>query len=153
MKRLFLPILLLALVAPAAAQSDDPGDLSHPAMVAARHAVINFLALEPAQVEAWDLLWADHRAAEVPLRDQIADVQSAIDDLFSGGAPDPTELGLLMIERRDLGEALIDVHIIYNEGFQALLDEEQTRRLQEIRVAEKIQRWIPAFTAFDLVKR
>ncbi len=153
MKRLFLPILMLVLVAPAAAQFDDPGELAHPAMDAARHAVINFLDLEPAQVEAWDLLWADHRAAEVPLREQIADVQSAIEDIFSGGAPDPTELGLLMIERRDLGEALIDVHLIYIEGFRTLLNEIQSDRLHEIRVAEKIQRWIPAFTAFDLVKR
>jgi hypothetical protein len=153
MKRLFLPILMLVLVAPAAAQFDDSEELSHPAMIAARHAVINFLDLEPAQVEAWDLLWDDHRAAEIPLREQIADVQTVIDELFAGGEPDPTELGLLMIERRDLGEALIDVHLVYIEGFQALLDETQSDRLREIRVAERIQRWIPAFTAFDLVKR
>lgn len=153
MKHLLLPILMLALVAPAAAQFDDPGDPPHPAVVAARHAVINFLELEPSQVEAWDILWADHRAAEEPLRQQIADVQAQIDDLFAAGAPDPAELGLLVIERRDLGDALIDVHIVYIEGFEALLDEEQSNRLREIRVAERIQRWIPAFTAFDLVKR
>jgi len=153
MKHLLLPILLVALVAPAAAQSDAPGDPLHPAMEAARHAVINFLDLDQAQVEAWDILWADHRTAEEPLRQQIADVQAQIDDLFTTGAPDPTELGLLVIERRDLGDALVDVHIMYVDGFQALLDEEQSRRLGEIRVADRIQRWIPAFTAYDLVKR
>lgn len=153
MKHLLLPILILALVAPAAAREDDPGELSHPAMDAARHAVINFLELEPVQVEAWDVLWADHRVAEQPLRQQIRDVQALIDELFATGAPNPTELGLLMIERRDLGEALIDVHLIYIEGFQGLLDEEQAHRLREIRIAERIQRWIPAFTAFELVKR
>jgi hypothetical protein len=153
MKHLLLPVLILALVAPAAAQSDDPGEPLHPAMDAARHAVITFLDLDPTQVEAWEILWADHRAAEEPLRQQIADVQAQIDDLFATGAPDPAELGLLVIERRDLGDALVDVHIIYIEGFQALLDEEQSRRLGEIRTAERIQRWIPAFTAYDLVKR
>ena len=153
MKRLFLPILLLAMVAPAAAQFDEPGDLSHPVMDAARHAVINFLDLGPDQVDAWDVLWADHRAAEQPLRQSIADIQALIEDIFASGAPDPTELGLLMIERRDLGEALIDVHVIYVEGFEALLDEEQAHRLREIRIANRIQSWIPAFKAFELVKR
>jgi len=153
MKHLLLPILLVALVAPAAAQSDAPGDPLHPAMEAARHAVINFLDLDQAQVESWDTLWADHRAAEEPLHQQIADVQAQIDDLFATGSPDPAELGLLIIERRDLGDALVDVHVIYVEGFQSLLDEEQSRSLGEIRIAERIERWIPAFTALELVKR
>lgn len=153
MKRLLLSALILALAGPVAAQLDEPGGMTHPAMDAARHAVINFLALEPDQVDAWDTLWADHRAAEEPLRQQIADVQTLIDDLFAAGVPDPADLGVLVIERHDLGEALIDVHVIYVEGFQALLDEEQVRRLHEIRVAERIQRWIPAFTAFELVRR
>lgn len=153
MKRLLLSALILALAGPVAAQFDEPGDMTHPAMDAARHAVINFLALEPDQVEAWDTLWADHRAAEEPLRQQIADVQALIDDLFAAGVPDPADLGVLVIERHDLGEALREVHVIYVEGFQALLNEEQVRRLREIRIAERIQRWIPAFTAFELVRR
>ena len=153
MKRLLLSVLILALAGPVAAQLDEPGDMTHPAMDAARHAVINFLALETDQVEAWDTLWADHRAAEEPLRQQIADVQTLIDDLFAAGVPDPADLGVLVIERHDLGEALVEVHVIYVEGFQALLDEEQARRLREIRIAERIQRWIPAFTAFELVRR
>ena len=153
MKRMLLSALILAVAVPVAAQIQEPSDLTHPAMDAAHHAVANFLALDQNQVESWDILWADHRAAEEPLRQQIADVQTLIEDLFASGAPDPTELGLLMIERRDLGEALIDVHVIYVEDFQALLDEEQAGRLREIRIADKIQRWIPAFKAFELVKR
>ena len=153
MKRMLLSALILALAVPVAAQIKEPGDLTHPAMDAAHYAVANFLALDQSQVESWDILWADHRVAEEPLRQQIADVQALIEDLFASGAPDPTELGLLMIERRYLGEALIDVHVIYVEDFQALLDEEQAGRLREIRIAERIQRWIPAFKAFELVKR
>ncbi len=153
MKRLLLSLLVLALAAPAAAQLDDPGELPHPAMVAARHAVINFLDMTPDQVDAWDVLWIDHRDAEQPLKRQIADVQAAIDDLFAAGAPDPAELGLLVIERRDLGDALIDVHVIYVEGFEALLDAEQMERLDGIRIADRIEPWIPAFKAFELVRR
>lgn len=153
MKRMLLSAIILALAVPVAAQVDDPGDLTHPAMEAARHAVINFLDLESDQIDAWDILWADHRATEEPLRQQIADVQALIDDLFAAGVPDPADLGVLVIERHDLGEALMDVHVIYAEGFQALLDDEQVGRLHQIRVAERIQRWIPAFKAFDLVRR
>jgi hypothetical protein len=153
MKRLMLLVILIGLSVPAAAQVEEPPDFSHPAMDAARHAVINFLDLDATQVDAWDVLWADHRAAEVPLRRQIADVQAEIDDLFAMGAPDPEELGSLVIVRHDLGEALIDVHVIYVEAFQDLLDPEQEGRLREIRIADRIQPWIPAFKAFELVRR
>jgi hypothetical protein len=153
MKRLLLSALMLVLALPAAAQIEDPPDLNHPAMDAARHAVINFLDLDPLQVEAWDVLWAEHRDAEAPIRQQLADVQAQIDALLATGAPDPTELGLLVIERHVLGEALVDVHVTYVDGFHALLDEEQTGRLTEIRIADRIQPWIPAFKAFELVRR
>ena len=153
MKRLFLPILLLALAMPAAAQEKPPEQEPGPIMNGARHLVIEFLKLDADQAAAWEVLWADHRAAEEPILQQIVDVQAMIEDLFAGGVPDPTELGLLMIERRTLGESLADVHRVYVEGFEFLLDEEQARRLHEIRVAERIQNLIPAFKAFDLVRR
>jgi len=153
MKRLILPILLLAMVAPAAAQDKPPEGDPGPIWDGARQLVIEFLQLDDGQVMDWDVLWTEHRTAEEPIHQQIADVQALIEDQFASGAPDPTELGLLMIERRDLGEALIDVHMVYVEGFEFLLDEEQARRLREIRVAERIQGFIPAFKAFQLVKR
>jgi len=153
MKRMFLPILLLALAIPVAAQEMPPKQEPGPIMIGAQHMVIEFLKLDDVQAAAWDVLWADHRTAEEPLRRQIADVQAMIEDLFAAGAPDPAELGLLMIDRRSLGEALADVHIVYVEGFEFLLDEEQARRLREIRIAERIQGFIPAFKAFELVRR
>jgi hypothetical protein len=122
-------------------------------MFAARNAVINFLELDPDQIGAWDILWADHRDAEQPIKQQIADVQAAIDALFASGAPDPAELGMLVIERHALGEELVDVHVVYVESFHALLDDEQMYRLEEIRIADRIQRWIPAFKAYELVRR
>lgn len=153
MKRLFLPLLLLALAMPAAAQEKPPEDEPGPIINGARQLVIEFLRLDEDQTGAWEVLWSDHRAAEEPLRRQISDVQAMIEDLFAAGSPDPTELGLLMIDRRALGEALADVHVVYVESFELLLDEDQTRRLREIRVADRIQNFIPAFKAFDLVRR
>jgi hypothetical protein len=122
-------------------------------MNGAHQLVIEFLDLDANQVAAWDVLWADHRAAEEPIRQQIAAVQALIEDQFASGAPDPTELGLLMIDGRDLGEALIDVHIVYVEGFEFLLNEDQAHRLRQIRVADRIQGFIPAFKMVELVRR
>lgn len=153
MKRILLSILVLAAAFPAAAQVPEPGDPPHPAMTAARHAVISFLQLDAAQVDAWDVLWADHRADEQPLRQQIADLQAEIDALFAAGVPDPAELGLLVVERHDLGVALADVHRFYVDGFEDLLDAEQADRLREIRIADRIEPWIPSFKAFELVRR
>ena len=153
MKHLVLSIMMLALAAPLVAQEKPHETEPGPIMDGARHLVIEFLDLDADQVAAWEILWADHRAAEEPLEQQIASIQRMIEDLFASGNPDPTELGLLMIDRRDLGEALIDVHVVYVEGFEFLLDDEQARRLREIRVAERIQGFIPAFKVFQLVRR
>ena len=153
MKRLVLSIMVLALAAPLMAQEKPPETGPGPIMDGARQLVIEFLDLDADQTASWEILWADHRAAEEPLHQQIADVQTMIEDQFASGAPDPTELGLLMIDRRDLGEALIDVHAVYLEGFEFLLDDEQAKRLRQIRLAERIQGFIPAFKVFQLVKR
>jgi hypothetical protein len=153
MKRLMFPVLILVLVAPAAAQTEPPGEGPHPVRAAARAAVIEFLDLDSSQIDAWDTLWLDHRDAEQPLRQQASEIQERIEEIFTGGEPDPTDLGLLMIERRDIAEALTDIHLIYNEGFAALLDEEQSGRLRQIRTADRIKRFIPAFEAFELVRR
>ena len=153
MKRLLLSVIMLALAAPVFAQDKPPEQEPGPIMDGAQKLVIEFLDLDANQVASWDVLWADHRAAEEPIRQQIAAVQALIEDQFASGAPDPTELGLLMIDRRDLGEALIDVHIVYVEGFEFLLDEEQAHRLRQIRVADRIQGFIPAFKMVELVRR
>lgn len=153
MKRVLFAILLLAIAIPAAAQDDPPDGEFGPIGYGARQLVIEFLELDDAQADAWGILWTDHRDAEIPLKQQIADVQMAIEDLFASGAPDPAELGLLMIDRRALGEALKDVHVVYAEGFQFLLDEEQAQRLHQLRVADRIQGFIPAFKAFELIRR
>ena len=153
MKRLLLSVLFLTLATPVIAQEKPPeGDLG-PIANGAHQMVIEFLQLDPDQVAAWDVLWADHVAAAEPILQQIADVQALIEDQFASGAPEPTELGLLMIDRRTLGEALADVLKVYVEGFDFLLDEEQAGRLHQIRVADRIQVFIPAFKVFSLVKR
>jgi hypothetical protein len=83
----------------------------------------------------------------------IAEVQAMIDDLFEGGEPDPAEVGALFIERRDLGDQLLEVHIVYHEDFVALLEDNQLRRLGFIVRADDVQKIIPAFKLFELIPR
>lgn len=146
MRRLLVGVIVLALAIPAAAQEG-------PMIDHAQDAIIAFLDLTPDQVSDWGVLWEDHLAAEGPIVEAIAAVQAEIEALFEAGDPDPAELGLLVIERRDLGEELIAIHQVYVTGFEALLTEDQAGKLHAIRTADRIKAFIPAFKAFDLVRR
>ena len=51
------------------------------------------------------------------------------------------------------GEDLIEVHVVYHEDFVALLEENQIRKLYFIARADDVQRIIPAFKLFELIRR
>jgi hypothetical protein len=148
MKNLVLALIALTVVAPAMAQEEPP-----PIVEASHNAVVTFLDLSPDQVVAWDDIYWIHRDAEAPLKEAIASVQEEIDALFEVGEPDPAEVGELFIKRRALGEELIDVHVVYHEAFVALLDETQVKRLYFIARADDVQKIIPAFKLFELIRR
>ena len=76
-----------------------------------------------------------------------------IDALFEAGEPDPSVVGSLFITRRDLGEQLLDVHLVYHEDFVLLLDEQQARKLRFMARADDAQKFIPAFKLFELIPR
>ena len=147
MKKILLTLIAIVAVAPAFAEEPPP------IVEAAHNQVVRFLDLSEEQVVAWDEIYQIHREAEQPLQEEIAAVQALIEELFEEGEPDPYELGLLMIERRELGEALIEVHVIYHEAFVALLEEFQVRRLRFINRADDVQKAIPAFKLFELIPR
>ena len=148
MKKLLIALIALAVVAPVAAQEEPP-----PIVEAAHNAVATFLRLTDEQIVVWDEVYKIHRDAEQPLKEDIRAVQAKIDALFEAGDPDPAELGELMIQRRELGEALIEVHLVYHEDFVVLLDESQVRRLRFIARADDVQKFIPAFKLFELIRR
>lgn len=162
MKRILIVVFVLAAAMPAFAQQGPGGPPPRgaeqsegppPIAEAAHNAVVAFLQLTEEQVVAWDEIYWIHRDAEQPLKEEIAAVQAEIDALFEAGDPDPTELGELMIDRRELGEALIDVHVVYHDSFVALLDEEQLGRLGFIARADRVEKIIPAFKLFELIRR
>jgi hypothetical protein len=143
-----MSLFALAAAAPVMAQEEPP-----PIVEASHNAVVAFLDLGPDQVAAWDEIYWIHRDAEGPLKEAIEAVQTEIDELFEAGDPDPAAVGELFIERRALGEELIEVHLVYHEAFVALLDETQTRRLFFIARADEVEKIIPAFKLFELIRR
>jgi len=151
MKKFLIVLFAVAVVSPLWAQ--EPGAEPPPIVEASHNAVVAFLDLTPEQVAAWDGVYQIHRDAEQPLQEDIREVQESIEALFEAGDPDPAEIGELFIERRVLGEALIDVHVVYHEDSVALLDEDQVRKLNFIARADDVQRIIPAFKLFELIRR
>ena len=153
MKRLLPVLLCIAAALPVAAQQEPAHLPPNPCLQDIAHdAIVSFLVLGDDQVAAWDVLLADSRAAAEPLRQAIADVQAQIDDQFATGDPDPTTVGDLVIQRRDLGLQLDQVHVDYVDGFEALLDGEQTDKLEFIRHAARARHLVPAFHAFRLLR-
>jgi hypothetical protein len=148
MKKVLFALVALAIVMPAVAQEGPP-----PIVEASHNAVVAFLKLTPEQVTAWDEVYRIHRDEEQLIKEDLADVQEAIELLFEAGDPDPAEVGARFIERRVLGEDLIEVHVVYHEDFVALLEENQIRKLHFIARADDVQRIIPAFKLFELIRR
>ena len=131
MKRIVMLLVAVALVSPVFAQGpDDPPPIAE----ASHNAVVAFLRLTEEQVVLWD-------------------IQADIDALFEMGNPDPEELGVLFIDRREATEELIQVHLDYHESFVAILDDNQVRRLRFIARADDVQKFIPAFKLFELIPR
>lgn len=148
MKKVLFALVALAIVMPAVAQEGPP-----PIVEASHNAVVAFLKLTPEQVTAWDEVYRIHRDEEQLIKEDLAEVQEAIELLFEAGDPDPAEVGARFIERRVLGEDLIEVHVVYHEDFVALLEENQIRKLHFIARADDVQRIIPAFKLFELIRR
>ena len=148
MRKILIALIAVALVTPVFAQEEPP-----PIVEASHNAVVVVLKLTPEQIEAWHVIYQIHREMEQPLKKAIADVQAKIDRLFEAGEPDPAVIGVLFITRRDLGEQLLDVHLVYHEDFVLLLDESQARKLRFMARADDAQKFIPAFKLFELIPR
>jgi Spy/CpxP family protein refolding chaperone len=146
MKRALLAsAVLLALAAPASAQELGP------CAERGQDAIVEFLALTPDQVAAWDQLLADRDAAAEPLRTELEAVETELRALLESPDPPADEVGALVIQGHDLRQQLGDVHRVYFDGFVALLDEEQAPRFEAVRRAERLQPLVPVFRAFGFL--
>lgn len=147
MRNALFALIALAVVSPGLAQEPPP------AVQAAHHRVVAFLELTEDQVAAWNEIYAIHREAEQPLKEDIAAINQELEALLGAEDPDPAEVGELAIARQGLRAELVEVHMIYNEAFMALLEEEQAQRLAFLRRADDVQWVIPSFKLFELIGR
>jgi Spy/CpxP family protein refolding chaperone len=151
MKKLLIALFVLSIVSPVLAE--EPPAEPPPIVEASHNAVVAFLKLTPEQVEDWDAMYQLHRELEQPLKEDIKTVQEELDRLFEEDPLDPVAIGNKVIERRELGDRLIEVHVTYHEDFLLLLDDTQTRKLRIIARADDVQKFIPAFKLFELIPR
>jgi len=134
---------LLALPVLAQQQVGQP----HPA----KDAVVRFLALTSDQVIVWDTLLATREATVLPLRQQLGDVETQLKSLLGGTNPDPTAVGALVIEGKGLREQIRSADVAYVDGFEGMLSEDQSARLDGIRKAARLEPLFPAFRVFGLL--
>ncbi|MCP4900297.1 MAG: periplasmic heavy metal sensor [bacterium] len=155
MKEVFVGLLALIMLAPTAALAQEETETQGPppGVHAAHNQVVRFLQLTEEQAAEWRNIYEIHREEEQPIQWDIAEIQAQLDELFELEDPDPAEVGALVLQRRDLGETLLEIHLIYHEDFVALLDEDQYGRLGFIHRADDVQAIIPAFKLFELIPR
>lgn len=147
MKRtLGITLALVFLAFPVWAQ--ESGELPFPH---AREAVARFLELSPEQVAQWEALLATLRDTVAPLSQQLRSLEGQLAELLKQENPDPAAVGTLVIQIKGVKEAIGQAHREYVNGFEAMLNREQTAKLRFIRQAEKVQPLIPAFRAVHLV--
>jgi len=142
-----LVALAIAVAAPPAVAQSVQG----PFVDEAFDAVARFLELDAAQVDTFVALLDDRSMAADPLRAALEAVEEALRDEIESETPDPTTIGDLVLERHALHEALADVQRTFVDAFAAMLDGDQSRRLDLVRAAKRVRPVIPAFERFGLL--
>ncbi len=118
----------------------------------AREVVARFLELSPEQVAQWEGLLTTLRDTVAPLREQVRNLEGQLAELLEQENPDPAAVGAMVIQIKGVNEAIAQAHREYVNGFEAMLDREQTTKLRFIRQAERVMPVIPAFKAVQLVR-
>lgn len=122
-----------------------------PDLPKAKQVVVRYLQLSTGQVGAWDQLLADRADALEPLRLELEQVESALQDLLGGEQPDPLQVGTLVLAGKELRDRMGAVHRDYVREFEALLGAEQKQRLGTVRRAEQLAPLFGPFQLFGLL--
>lgn len=143
---LLILTVLLAVVPVWAQETPDPSRARPKELVA------RYLELSSEQLGQWEELLTTLRSTVEPLQQRLREVESQLAELLRQENPDPAAVGALAIEGHTLRAGIAQGLRDYVHGFEAMLTAEQMRKLQALRLAERLQPLIPAFKAVHLVR-
>jgi Spy/CpxP family protein refolding chaperone len=144
MKKALIGVALLALALPLVAQEG-------PVVDRAKQEITRFLGLGEAQVTKWDELLATREDAVGALKEQVKGLEEQLRALLGQPAPDAATVGALVIQLKGLRDQIEAANHTYLEGFEAVLTQEQTTKLNAMRHAARLEPLVPAFRLFGLV--
>jgi hypothetical protein len=106
--------------------------------------VAEFLQLRPGQVSELEQLLQARQAALVPLFQTAQSlIQQLANVLNSGG--NPAQVGVLVIQIHALQQQMAQAQQAFLTQFTAILDAEQSQKLQAVQIAAQLQPILPAF--------
>jgi Spy/CpxP family protein refolding chaperone len=117
----------------------------------AQEMVARYLELTPEQLEQWNQLLATLRQRVEPLRQQLVEAEGALQELLAQANPHPAAVGTLVLQIKQLRDAIAQAQEAYIQAFEALLTPEQLARLRLVRGAQRVMPLIPAFQALRLL--
>ncbi len=113
--------------------------------------VARALDLDESQLEQWAAIRAAAHEAVEPLAAEVDSLQGQLEELLDGENPDSEAVGALVLAIRDLRQEIRAIGEDATAQFEALLSEEQMKRLRAIRGAARRERLLPAFRALHLL--
>lgn len=113
--------------------------------------VAAFLELDEVQTVMLVQLLQQRRIAAEPYALELKRREAALAVLLQSVHPDPSLVGQIVLEIRQLHRAVAGIQIEFLVRFRGLLDQEQLQRLAFIRAAVAVQPVIPAFVGLHLI--
>ncbi len=152
-KRFAMPTLAVCLgiwIGVAAAQEPGlPESRPVPASPSPLRLLARFLQLSEEQVDGLRSLLEDRRAALEAVNLELDHKTEAWKELINAPTKDPLAIGNLAIEIHELRSQITEAHRIFRERFEALLSEEQVRKL---RLLLRALEWEPVLRALRELK-
>jgi len=112
--------------------------------------VAQVLRLAPEQVHAFAQLLQARQATVGPILREIALREQRIRELVAGGG-NPAEIGVLVVQIHQLRQAAAAAQEQFLAAFAGMLNEEQRRAWEQVRVAARLQPVLPAFLALQVL--
>jgi len=137
-------LLTIILFSPQARAAEDA--VPQPIVV-----VATVLQLSETQLQALIHILQAREEAIRPIADALRKDREALETLLSASAPDPAEVGRLLVAIRDRERQASELAKSAAESFREALTPEQRQRLELIAQAAAVAPAVPAFKAAGLI--